>query len=172
MTSRRRRREMARDGWRLIHPDEEQAHEKIAQLGPVMGDQLEAALNDQISLLRVVTGSDIDERSTTWSADSGPPWAMNALSIWVAKGNQLCDHLTWTMGPQPLWLMAWAPETVLCTSCMTRSHAETNGTPEDFTCDGCRARRLILTQAAVTMGNMSLLGGLCDTCVGIQRGYF
>lgn len=154
----------ADDGWRLVGDNPELAQEKLESLGP-FGDQLGAALNDQIGVLRAVVDSKIGDGDIEHHQGPAPTWVAAAVRTWREGRFQMCHHLEGKKGPQPLWLLAWDPAVAGCTDCMIDAQGDTNGTDEDYTCDHCRQHIIMLTPTAVTFGNLSVLGGLCEDCL-------
>ena len=147
----------APDGWRLLSPDPVEARRRLDRLGP-LGDQLEAALGDQLGVLRGVMQSDVQFTKAV------PTWAGQAIHAWLDGGHRLCPHLRRARGPQPIWLMAWSPA-FRCTLCMGIASLEVKGTAEDGTCDQCRQYDgATVWPVAMTVGNLTVIGGLCDTC--------
>jgi len=152
----------APDGWRLLDPDPVKARRQLDHLGP-LGDQLEAALGDQLGLLRSVMQTDVKPTKAM------PAWAEQALRAWLDSGHQLCPHLRRARGPQPIWLTAWDPAW-RCTECMGIASAEVKGTAEDGTCDQCRKHDgATVWPVAMTAGNLTVIGGLCDACHGLEQ---
>lgn len=146
----------AADGWRLLAPDETEARRRLDRLGPI-GDQLEAALGDQLGLLRGMLQADVHGLATP------PSWARATTRSWTAAGSPRCRHLRKAAAPQPIWLLAWAP-TLRCTACMLVDQLHVKGTQEDGTCDGCRRYVGTVWPTAATSGNLTVYAGLCDDC--------
>lgn len=129
-----------------------------------LADQLDAATAAvQQSMDRMVT--EIGYLPGTTRED---PWL---LALLVDAVSDTCEHVAAMRAPQPVFVSAHLRR-VQCEACQRAEAAAMAGTPEDETCDRCRAVQPggLLTTLAAAFGPVCVPMGLCEACLPAIRG--